>query len=63
MTIIVDGMACKRCEKRVIEVLRNIGLKRVKVNLDTKEVTFKNKKDVPFERIKEVIEDAGYKII
>lgn len=63
MTLIVDGMSCKRCEKRVIEVLKELGLKKVKVNLDTKEVSFKNKKDVPIEKIHEVISDAGYQVV
>lgn len=63
MTLIVDGMMCKRCEKKVVEVLRALGLRRVKVNLDTKEVSFKNKKNVPVEDIHEAITDAGYEVI
>lgn len=63
MIIKVDGMSCKHCEKRVTETLRSLGLRRIKIDLQTKEVAFRNKKNVELDKIKEAIEEIGFKVI
>lgn len=63
MTIIVKGMSCKNCEKHVKEALKENGLKGVKVNLETGEVSFKNKKEIPLSKISEVIAEVGYEVV
>jgi len=62
MVINVKGMNCQHCEKRVMEALKSLGLKKIKIDLSTGEVSFVNKKDLPLETIKKTIEDAGYEV-
>lgn len=62
MKINVKGMNCKHCEKRVDEALKSLGLKKIKIDLKTGEVSFKNQDEVSFEVIKEKILETGYEV-
>ena len=59
----VSGMSCVNCEKKVKETLRSIGLRRVKIDLETGNVSFKNRKDIPLEAIKEKIEERWKSVV
>lgn len=61
--MIVKGMSCKNCEKHVKDALRKMGLKRIKINLETGEVSFRNKKEIPLEEIEKTIINIGYEVI
>jgi len=63
MTIKVKGMSCGNCEKHVKEALKSIGLKKIKVNLETGDVSFKNKKELPLEQISLKIAEIGYEVV
>lgn len=63
MTILVEGMSCGNCERHVKEALKEIGLKKIKVNLETKEVSFKNKKEISLNEIKSKISEIGYQVV
>ncbi len=63
MEITVKGMNCKHCEARVIEALKRLKLKGIKVNLDTGTVIYKDHKKVNLEMVKEAVKEAGYEVI
>lgn len=59
----VSGMNCINCEKKVKNALKNLGLKRVKIELSTGVISFKNKKNIPQEVIEEKIKELGYEVV
>lgn len=63
MTIKVKGMNCRNCEKHVINALKSIGLKKIKVNLETGEVSFINKKEIALKLISDKIAEIGYEVV
>ena len=63
LTFQVEGMKCEHCAKKVKEALCIIdGIKKVKVNLEKKEVTVFYKKNqlVLVEDLKGAVENLGY---
>ena len=50
------------CCKRVSAALKELGLKKVKVDLDSGIVTFKENKNVSSQLIEQTIIDIGYQI-
>lgn len=63
MTIKVKGMNCKNCERHVKNALQSLGLKKIKINLESGEVSFKNKKEISPKLINEKITEIGYEVI
>ena len=62
-TIKVSGMGCENCVHHVTRALEGIpGIKNVKVDLQTGEVTFDNPDAVSMEKISAIIEEAGYEV-
>lgn len=61
--ISVKGMSCMHCKSRVEVVLKSLGLKKIKVDIATGIVTYKENKKVTKEMIKEAIESAGYEVL
>jgi len=62
--ISIEGMSCKHCAMRVENSLKSLDQKaKVKVNLRNNEVEISSKEDISDDKIKQVIEDAGYRVI
>lgn len=60
----IDGMHCSGCAKRVTEaLLRSSDIKKVSVNLDSKEVLVSFAKEENDELVKSIIENLGFKLI
>ncbi len=60
----VDGMHCSGCAKRVTEALsRSCEIKKVSVNLDSKEVLVSFAKEENDDLVKSIIENLGFKLI
>lgn len=63
-TVHIEGMHCKHCAAHVEEALKTLpGVKSVSVNLEKKEASIISAKPLSDESIKDVIEQAGYKVI
>lgn len=62
--ILVDGMKCEHCSKKVIEEVRKIdGVKSVKVDLSSKKVTISYKDEFNMQRVKDTISNLGYQVL
>ena len=62
--ILVDGMKCEHCKKNVINALKEIkDVEEVDVNLDSKEVTIVSSKEIDISKIREKVEEKGFKVI
>lgn len=61
-TILIEGMMCQHCVKRVTEVLSSIPGSDVKVDLDNKSATIEYTQELSDAKITEMIEEAGYKV-
>lgn len=62
--ILVEGMKCKHCSKKVENALLQLeGIEKVKIDLEKKEVVMILKEEVPIEKIKSVIEEIGYEVL
>jgi copper chaperone CopZ len=59
MKFIVSDMTCIHCEKKITQALKAIGIKKIKVNLKTKEVEVALKKVTEAE-VKSTITELGY---
>lgn len=55
----VDNMTCMHCEKSIRKALQSIGIKKIKISLEEKEVTIVLKK-VTKDKVEEVIKSIGY---
>ncbi len=61
--IIVKGMTCEHCVKRVERAILSTGkAKNVSVDLKTGKVSFEKEEDLSLEEIKTNIEAYGYKV-
>lgn len=61
--IIVNGMHCEHCQKRVEDALSNLReIKSVEVNLENKKVIIVLKKEIEDEKIRQTIENLGYSV-
>jgi len=59
----IQGMSCQHCVMSVSKALNSIpGLTNVRVNLVTGEATFENPQNVSQDKIRQAVEDAGYKV-
>ena len=60
----IQGMNCQHCVMSVNKALNSIpGLTNVRVNLVTGEATFENTQNVSQDKIRQAVEDAGYKVV
>ena len=59
----ISGMHCTGCSNRLEKVLNNTdGIEKAEVNFDQKEATITyNESQTNIEKIKEAIQDAGFK--
>ena len=61
--IIVNGMHCEHCQKRVEDALSNLReIKSVAINLENKKVIIVLKKEIEDEKIRQTIENLGYSV-
>ncbi|MGD9887350.1 MAG: heavy-metal-associated domain-containing protein [Bacilli bacterium] len=61
-TILIEGMSCQHCVKRVEKALANIGGVDAKVSLEQKLAKVNFKKDIKDQLIIDTINDLGYKV-
>jgi len=60
----VEGLHCEHCAKKVETALKTIpGIKKVSVNLETKEVTILSNKELTNSSIESVFKDLDYDLI
>ena len=60
----IQGMTCQHCVMSVSKALNSIpGLTNVRVNLVTGEATFENTQNISLDKIRQAVEDAGYKVV
>lgn len=63
MEIKVSGMKCEHCKKAVKKALLAMeGVDSVEVDLDTGITSISASKDIPMDKIKRAIRDAGYEV-
>jgi len=61
--ILVKGMTCEHCVKRVERAILSTGkAQNVKVDLATGKVTFEKEEDLPLSEVKRNIEMFGYQV-
>lgn len=59
----IEGMSCNHCKMTVEKVLKEIsGVKKVEVYLDKKEAILEADKEIDEGKIKDVIEEEGFKV-
>lgn len=61
-TILIEGMSCQHCVKRVEKALSSIGGVDAKVSLEQKLAKINFKKDIKDQQIIDTINDLGYKV-
>ena len=62
--IIIEGMTCGHCVKRVENALREInGIEKVEIILDQEKAIIEGSDSVDDEKIIFEIDDAGYKVV
>lgn len=62
--LLVEGMHCNSCAKRIEDTLKkNKDIKKVEVNLNTKEVLITSTNELEINNIKEIINNLGYNVI
>lgn len=59
MRFIVDNMTCMHCEKKIRNALNELGIKKIKVDLENKIVTVALKKQTKAE-VSKAINRIGY---
>ncbi len=62
-TIVIDGMMCENCKTRVERVLNDMEHIVANVNLKKGEAYVQAEMEISDEKLKEVIEKAGYSVI
>ena len=63
-TIIIEGMSCGHCSKRVEDALKSIdGVKSVSVSLEDKKAEIVLKKDISNEILKTAVEEIGFEVV
>lgn len=62
MELKVVGMSCNHCAMKVKNALGELKVKKVKVDLETGIVSFKENKKVTTEEIVKAITEAGYQV-
>ncbi len=62
--LLVEGMHCNSCAKRIEDALKkNKDIKKVEINLNTKEVLITSTNELDINNIKEIINNLGYNVI
>lgn len=61
-TVMIDGMMCAHCQKRVSDALNGLEGVHAEVDLENNKAVLTLDKEVSDEKIKEVITDAGYTV-
>ena len=61
-TVMIDGMMCAHCQKRVSDALNGLEGVHAEVDLENNKAVLTLDKEVSDDKIKEVIEDAGYTV-
>lgn len=62
--LLVEGMHCNSCAKRIEDTLKkNKDIKKVEVNLNTKEILITSTNELDINNIKEAINNLGYNVI
>lgn len=62
--LLVEGMHCNSCAKRIEDTLKkNKDIKKVKINLNTKEVLITSTNELDINNIKEIVNNLGYNVI
>lgn len=62
--LIVDGMHCGHCSKKVEDALKVVdGVKKVKINLEKKEVVIVSKEKLNDDIISSAIEKTGFELV
>ena len=60
----IDGMMCSMCETHVNEIIRKgFKINKVKSNHSKNEVVFTSDEDLSKEKIEEIFEPTGYKVL
>ena len=63
-TISIEGMQCNHCKMSVEKALNSIvGITSVEVDLENKNAVIEYSKEIENDKIKSVIEDAGFEVI
>ncbi|MBN2252097.1 MAG: heavy-metal-associated domain-containing protein [Kosmotogaceae bacterium] len=61
MKLEIDGMSCSHCRMRVEKALKAVyGIEEVIVNLDNGMAEVSSTKEIEWNLLREIIEDAGY---
>lgn len=63
ITVTIDGMTCEHCKNRVESRLNELDGISARVDLKEKTAVILLEKEVSEERIRKVIENAGYEVI
>ena len=62
--LLVEGMHCNSCTKRIEDTLKkNKDIKKVEINLNTKEVLITSTNELDINNIKEIVNNLGYNVI
>lgn len=62
-TINIEGMQCNHCKMSVEKALSSIdGVIKVEVSLENKNATIESNKEIDYNEIKKVIEEAGFQV-
>lgn len=62
--LLVENMHCNSCAKRIEDTLKkNKDIKKVEINLNTKEVLITSTNELDINNIKEAINNLGYNVI
>jgi len=63
-TILIEGMSCGNCSKRVEEALKGIkGVKSVSISLEEKKAEVILKSEIDNEILKTAVEEIGFKVV
>ena len=61
--MVIEGMSCGHCQKRVEDALNKIDGVMAAVNLEQKTAKVTLTKEVPESALKSAVEDAGYEVV
>lgn len=61
MTILIEGMTCQHCVKRVTEALNKIGIEGADVEIGKANIVFDENK-INLQQIAKALSEAGYKL-
>lgn len=63
-TIIIEGMSCGHCSKRVEDALKSVkGVKSIEVDLEEKKAVVVLKGEIENDVLKSAVEDIGFKVV